>query len=363
MNILIVDDEVLAIQYVTSLLDWELHGYQICAVAHSVAEAKQVLAEQDVNVVIFDVFMPEENGVSLSSFIGAHYPNIGMIALSSYDNYDYVREILKNGAHDYILKHRVSGKNLLSALTALERSIIQNPVIPQPMYQLSLSGESENGTMMPQLALKLDQQKMLLLAIERGDMEGMQQDLQNLYEENSMCSNTSRLMVTKEIMDFLAMYASKHSLPFPYETIIKEVVNTLEMDDTEQLVTCIISQFKGLLESKAHSSLSATVQHTLHYIEHFYNRNISLEKCAKSIGVNASYLSRIVHQETGITFSKHLSLHRIKIAKIKILQGISLKQIASECGFKNYNYFFKVFKDIEGVTPLGFMEEQSGKNN
>lgn len=363
MNILLVDDEVLAIQYITSLLDWEKHGFQICAVAHSVAEARQVLAEQDVNVVIFDVFMPEENGVSLSSFIASHYPNIGMIALSSYDTYDYVREILKNGAYDYILKHRVSGEMLLSALTALERSIIQNAVVPQPIFQQSTGVETESGQVMAQLALTLEQQKRLLLVIERGDIEEMQQNLLTLYDGSTMCSPTSRLMVTKEILDFLGMYAAKHSLPFPYEHIINDVVATLEKDDTQELVTCIISQFRGLLESKLHSSLSSPVQNALHYIEHFYYRNISLEKCAKSIGVNASYLSRIVHQETGITFSRQLSLHRIRIAKGKILQGSSLKQIASECGFKNYNYFFKVFKDLEGVTPLGFMGEQSGKNN
>lgn len=363
MNILLVDDEVLAIQYITSLLDWEQHGYHICAVAHSVAEAREILAEQDVNVVIFDVFMPEENGVSLSSFIASHYPNIGMIALSSYDTYDYVREIMKNGAYDYILKHRISSENLLSALTALERSIIQIAVIPQPTYQQTASDESENGQKMPQLALTLDQQKRLLMAIERRDINEMQQNLLVLYDESTMCSTTSRLMVTKEILDFLGMYASQHSLPFPYETIIKEVVNILESGDNEKLVACIIFQLKTLMESKLHSSFSLPVQNALHYIEHFYYRNISLEKCAKSIGVNSSYLSRIVHQETGITFSKQLSLHRIKIAKSKILQGSSLKQIASECGFKNYNYFFKVFKDLEGVTPLGFMGEQSGKNN
>ncbi|HKM08372.1 MAG TPA: response regulator [Sphaerochaeta sp.] len=363
MNILLVDDEILAIQYITSLLDWEHHGYQISSVAHSVAEAKQALESQDINVVIFDVYMPEENGVALSSFIASHYPNIGMIALSSFDTYDYVREILKNGAYDYILKHRVSKEILLSALVALERSIIQNTMIPQAKTYTYGNNEPRKDETMPQLALSLEQQKRILMAIDRNDLEEIQQNLQILYDGPAMSSTTSRLMVSKEILDFLGMYATKHSLSFPYEQSITEVVHILEQDDKDALIACIVSHFRSLLEGQIHNSLSLPVQKALHYIEHFYYRNISLEKCAKSIGVNASYLSRIVHQETGITFSKQLSLCRIKMAKVKILQGSSLKQIASECGFKNYNYFFKVFKDLEGVTPLGFMDKAVGKKN
>ena len=42
-----------------------------------------------------------------------------MIAVSSFDDYDYVREILKNGAHDYILKHRLTEKQLEETLVAV----------------------------------------------------------------------------------------------------------------------------------------------------------------------------------------------------------------------------------------------------
>lgn len=363
MNILLVDDEVLAIQYITSLLDWDMYGYRIASVAHSVAEAKQALSAQDINVVIFDVYMPEENGVALSSYIASHYPNIGMIALSSFDTYDYVREILKNGAYDYILKHRVSGDILLAALRALERTIIQNTMAPQAFFHPYESSESEQDQAMPQLALSLTQQQQILLAIERHNIGEVRQTLVDLYEKPAMGSSTSRLMVSKEILDFLGRYAAKHSLSFPYEQSINEVLSVLEQENTESLVACIVSLFERVLECQSQNAFSIPVQRTLHYIEHFYYRNISLEKCAKSIGMNASYLSRIVHQETGITFSKQLSLCRIKMAKAKILQGVSLKQIASECGFKNYNYFFKVFKDLEGATPLGFMEKASSKNN
>jgi len=365
MNILLVDDEVLAIQYIAGLLDWESHGYHICAIAHSVAEAKTILAEQDVNIVIFDVFMPEENGVVLSAYIATHYPNIGMLALSSYDTYDYVREILKNGAHDYILKHRVNGEQLLASLKALESTLIHNPMKKpsKTFVDINLIGEQKTVPASHQLALSLEQQKHILGAMDRKDSVELTGILTAVYERESMKSTASRLMITKEVLDFFADFAAKYMLVFNYEELVRELINSVEQQDNQALVASLIARYEQLLDLLQQSSGSHYVQLASSYIDRFYFKNISLEKCAKSIGVNASYLSRIFHQEIKLTFSKYLSLVRIRMAKMKILKGCPLKQVASECGFKNYNYFFKVFKDVEGITPLGYMEQELGKKN
>lgn len=365
MNILLVDDEVLAIQYLAGLLDWEMYGYHISAIAHSVVEAKKLLAEQDINIVIFDVSMPEENGVVLSEYISLHYPHIGMLALSSYDNYDYVREILKNGAYDYILKHRVSPEQLLASLKAIESQLIHTPMLiyskPTNMAQLYDLQPSASGSY--QLALSLDQQNQILAAIKQRDAATFKQLLSVIYMQESMQSKTSRLMITKEILDFLAAYATKHALCFPYEALVGEFIIIVEQQSNETLLANLVLQYETLVSQLQQASSSHYVASATSYIDRFYYKNISLEKCARNIGVNASYLSRIFHQETNNTFSKYVSFVRIRMAKIKILQGCPLKQVASECGFRNYNYFFKVFKDVEGITPLGYMELELGKEN
>lgn len=365
MNILLVDDEVLAIQYIAGLVDWQANGYQVCAIAHSVSEAKQLLQTMDINIVIFDVFMPEENGVQLSSYIAAHYPQIGMLALSSYDTYDYVREILKNGAHDYILKHRVTGEQLLSSLKSMEANLIFTPSssATKPIADFDLQLTSQPNGLSHQLALTLEQQKCILHSIEQKDGGSFTEALDAVFSHASMQFTASRLMITKEILDFLASFAAKYSLAFSPETKLSALIGVIEQGDGHVLAKNLSESYRELLENLQQASGSHYVQLAASYVQHFYYRNISLEKCAKSIGVNASYLSRIFHQESKVTFSKYLSQVRIQMAKTKILQGCPLKQVASECGFKNYNYFFKVFKDVEGVTPLGYMEQELGKKN
>jgi two-component system response regulator YesN len=52
----------------------------------------------------------------LSVEMHKNYPNIPFIMLSNYDDFEYVKGTLKNGAVDYILKHRLTKETLLEAL-------------------------------------------------------------------------------------------------------------------------------------------------------------------------------------------------------------------------------------------------------
>lgn len=116
---MIVDDETVSQEYLKGLIRWEAYGFELTKAAYSAAEAKEILAGEKVDLVILDISMPGESGVSLSSFIARQYPAVLMLAVSSHDDYDYVRQVLKNGAQDYILKHRMNAETLVSALNGL----------------------------------------------------------------------------------------------------------------------------------------------------------------------------------------------------------------------------------------------------
>ncbi len=121
MRVIIVDDENVFRDYIKSMGIWGKGEYKLVGEAKSSREALELLRNTRVDVVLMDVCMPNENGVYLSTQIAHEFPKAAMIAISSYDNYDYVRDILKNGAHDYILKNRLTQENLETALTNIVR--------------------------------------------------------------------------------------------------------------------------------------------------------------------------------------------------------------------------------------------------
>lgn len=120
INILIVDDEILIRNKLRQLLDWNRHGFTICKECGNGLEAIKYISEFPVDIVIFDISMPIMNGVELSKYIKMNYAFIKMIAISSYDDYQYVRQVLKNGAVDYLLKHKLNSSDVLNLLLEIK---------------------------------------------------------------------------------------------------------------------------------------------------------------------------------------------------------------------------------------------------
>jgi two-component system response regulator YesN len=115
-QVLLVDDEALARHDVKSMLDWEKHGFTICGEAYNGSMALTMMEQMTPHIAILDVSMPIMNGVELSREIKERFPKVKMIMLSSFDDYDYVRTCLMNGAMDYLLKHRLQASALLTLL-------------------------------------------------------------------------------------------------------------------------------------------------------------------------------------------------------------------------------------------------------
>ena len=100
---------------------------------------------------------------------------------------------------------------------------------------------------------------------------------------------------------------------------------------------------------------SALVNQVVEYVEKNYREDISLEACAAEFDSSYTHLSRAFKQETGMRFVEYLNEQRINRAKSLLIRGeLSMKEIVEEAGFRNYNYFFKVFKESTGMKPGEF---------
>ena len=86
--VLIVDDEKVFRNYIGQMELWQKGSFVLAGEARGTEEAMMFLARNRVDVVLFDVSMPGKNGVVLSDMIEKKYPQVSMIAVSSYDSYD-----------------------------------------------------------------------------------------------------------------------------------------------------------------------------------------------------------------------------------------------------------------------------------
>ncbi|OCA86603.1 response regulator transcription factor [Bacillus sp. FJAT-27986] len=121
-RILIVDDEILIRQGIKHYLDWESEGFQIVGEASNGQEALEMIEVLSPHIIITDIVMPIMNGEELTRVVKEKYPQIEVIILSSYGEFDYVRSAFQCGVVDYILKPKLEAQSLLKVLkTAVKR--------------------------------------------------------------------------------------------------------------------------------------------------------------------------------------------------------------------------------------------------
>lgn len=122
-RVLIVEDDMNYRFAIRSIVDWEKHGFEIAGEAMHGLQALDILRDTKVDIVLTDMSMPMMDGVSLIREIQKKYQNIVIIALSAYDDFQFVKESLKLGACDYILKQDMTEETLLKVMKEAETVI------------------------------------------------------------------------------------------------------------------------------------------------------------------------------------------------------------------------------------------------
>lgn len=119
LRILLVDDHEVVRRGLASLLDGN-EGWEIVGEASDGRTAVRLVIEQQPDVVVMDVRMPELNGFEATSRILKLRPQTEVLVLSLDDGEQVVREVIAAGARGYVLKSD-AGRYLVEAVRSLGR--------------------------------------------------------------------------------------------------------------------------------------------------------------------------------------------------------------------------------------------------
>jgi len=122
-KILIVDDESILRNGLKHMCNWEKEGFEIVGESSNGNEALEIIEKERPNIVITDIVMPEMNGIELTKKIKDNYPEIKVLILSSFSEFNYIRETFKHGVYDYLLKTNVNTETVLPILKSMAKEI------------------------------------------------------------------------------------------------------------------------------------------------------------------------------------------------------------------------------------------------
>ena len=115
IKLILVDDELTSRNTIKNFL-MNNKEYEVVADFSDGKSALDWLRKNDADILLCDMQMPEMNGVELMRLVHLINEFMPVIAISGFDNFDFVRGSLINGAANYLLKHELTKEGLLDVL-------------------------------------------------------------------------------------------------------------------------------------------------------------------------------------------------------------------------------------------------------
>lgn len=127
-KVLIVDDERLIRITLKNMLNWRALDCEVIAVAKDGEEALSIYKDIQPEIVITDLKMPGMDGIELITKIKMINKNTQVIALSNYSDFEFVRDAMKAGAFDYLLKVTLEPKDLENIIMQVKECCVESSV-------------------------------------------------------------------------------------------------------------------------------------------------------------------------------------------------------------------------------------------
>ena len=214
---------------------------------------------------------------------------------------------------------------------------------------LPLSGTAGNG---PQ-ALELIAKQKPFIALMDVNMPGMAG--LDVIEEIQNRGIGTRFIIISGHDEF--QYARRAC----HLGVVDYLLKPIDRGELVELLKKVLEQIRKeqLTQKVFVEKEDTTKEKILGYIQdHFTEQQFSLGQLAEEFHLSQSYVTRLIKQETGSSFSELLTRMRIDRAVSLLVQSPDMKlvEIAERTGFASQHYFSRVFKEKIGFSPADYRE-------
>jgi two-component system NtrC family response regulator len=356
-NILVVDDEIKLRHLLKRIIS--LEGYQVFEAA-DIKSAARIVDNQEIEVVICDVRLPDGNGIEFIKYVKTRSTCAEIIMLTAHGNIPDGVQAMKNGAFDYITKGNDNDKLVLLLTHAMEKSHLQKRVQQlekQVIHAFSFNniiGESAVFLKTVTLAHKVARTDTTVLLL--GETGTGKELFAKAIHANSTrhgypfvalnCSSFSRDLLESEIFghkagSFTGALKDKKGL------IEEAKEGTLFLDEIGEMNIDLQAKFLRVIETNEFIKLGDTVT---------TKANVRI----------VSATNRDLHRDVAEGKFREDLFYRLNVFSIKIP---ALRERKKDIPLLA-KYFIKLFaekmnKDIEGMTKefLSFLVNQDWKGN
>ena len=252
-KVLLVDDDAVLRIGMKTLVDWQQHGYILIGEASDGAQAMELVQQHRPDIVITDMKMPGMDGLELIHALHAETPAPYIIVLSSYDDFPLVREAMKQGAADYLLKLELSPAVLLQSLshapehagmekTAMHEQQAKQERVLHDLISHFYLNEQEMQTRLLGADICFSAPHIYCLLVKAGDLFRFEECTEEEYHTLMFSIRN----ITAEIVgDCMHAYYADGKTGELY--VFGEIKEEFDDTDTEQLVNELATRLRSML--------------------------------------------------------------------------------------------------------------------
>ncbi len=345
LKLLIVDDQKTVVDGLLNLVDWNSVGIDLALGANSAAEARQIMAKHTIDVMLCDIEMPVENGLSLVRWMREQGMDTKCIFLTAHAEFTYAQKSVGLGAFDYVVQpapYKQIKDSVARAVGSLRGGGWYVPDDEELREQDPVPEQSDDKG---EECVLWGEGSDLLQSAERT-LKKMKED--GLDDQKCASGLYERLMdaVRKETGDAGAFW--------------REVLVDSESYDIYRNASRSVEAMMKLVRMAArHLSRQEprqeqdVVEEVIRYIDENLDQEIHRRDLADHVYLNPDYLNRLFKKQTGKTLKEFVIEHKMDEAK-KMLQvtRLPVSIIAAKVGYDNFSHFSYAYKKVTGQSPL-----------
>lgn len=191
IRVAMVDDQELILQGLSMMLE-KSPDMEIVLKGQSGMGLCRRLREVGADVLLLDIRMPDSNGIDICRELGREMPELGVIALTNFEEMHYVKQMLRSGAKGYLLKN-TDQETLLKAIEEvfLGRQYLDSQIHRSVVNELSF-GRDRRRTV---VQLTKREKEILKLIVE----EHSNQQIADKLEISLRTVETHRFNLTQKL--------------------------------------------------------------------------------------------------------------------------------------------------------------------
>ncbi|MCE5286155.1 MAG: response regulator [Pelosinus sp.] len=393
-KVLIADDEPKIRKGLRNSLDWAELDLSIVGEAEDGEIALEMAKNIQPDILLVDICMPFLNGLQFIEQLNRAVQDCIVIIITGHDEFTYAQQAVKLQVFDYLLKP-VSRQQLLAVVERAKQELsvlysqhkkmqIANQQLEKsmPYLQAQFLNDWLGARLLPaEIQEQLDffslpfKSASVLLVIKviekfnkgellnKWDNQLLLFALENITEE--VCRRYyASYIITSSAGDIVVVGHLKSeelleltgSLEKYIEKYLKRIV-LVQKKSVDNPVTELAAAYEEIQRSfREQESFTPIVLLSQKYIEkNYYKEELSLQDLAEEMQISATYLSRLLKQEIGVSFIDYLTQVRVNMA-ISLMADPHKKiyEIAEQIGYSSQHYFSTAFKKVLGVSPAEY---------